>query len=203
MLTDIGFFVSEATNGHEAITACAEWQPHLILMDMRMPEMDGYEATRRIKATPAGHHIPIIALTASAFEEDRAAVLAAGCDAFLRKPFQINDLCALIEQFLGVTFAPASADPTPTTHQAEPREAPAPLAPAMLHQAATTLPPNWIHDLQRLLILGDVQALRQMIQPIQPTHPALANHLLHLLKMYHFDEMEALLAQIATSHTET
>jgi CheY-like chemotaxis protein len=64
------------------------WRPHLILMDMRMPVLDGYQATRRIRGLPGGDAVKIIALTASAFQEERDAILAAGCDEMVRKPIE-------------------------------------------------------------------------------------------------------------------
>jgi two-component system sensor histidine kinase/response regulator len=100
----MGFEVREAENGKAALDIWQEWQPHLIWMDMQMPEMDGYEATHRIKATPQGQATIIIALTASAFEEDRHIVLSAGCDDFMRKPFREESLWQKLEQHLGVQF---------------------------------------------------------------------------------------------------
>jgi len=76
LLTGWGFDVRAACNGVEALNLWREWHPHLIWMDMRMPVMDGYEATRRIKATPQGQQTIIVALTASAFEDERERVLA-------------------------------------------------------------------------------------------------------------------------------
>ncbi|NJM27292.1 MAG: response regulator, partial [Pseudanabaena sp. RU_4_16] len=87
LLTPIGFEVKEAEHGQAAITMWENWSPHLIWMDMRMPVMDGYEAARQIKAQPKGQATVIIALTASAFEEERAVVLSTGCNDFLPKPF--------------------------------------------------------------------------------------------------------------------
>ena len=80
----VGFDARGAENGQEGIAVWEKWEPNLIWMDMRMPVMDGYEATRRIKATPKGQDTVIVALTASAFEEQRSAVMSAGCDGFVR-----------------------------------------------------------------------------------------------------------------------
>jgi signal transduction histidine kinase/CheY-like chemotaxis protein len=104
LLSSMGFEVHEASNGEEAI---AQWQatsPHLIWMDMRMPVMDGREATRRIKAMPGGSGTVIIALTASSYEEERDEILAVGCDDFLSKPFQESALFDLLERHLGAVF---------------------------------------------------------------------------------------------------
>lgn len=82
----IGIEAQTADNGQSAVQIFTQWQPQLIWMDMRMPVMDGYEATRLIRQLPGGKEVKIVALTASAFEEDRQAILDAGCDQMLRKP---------------------------------------------------------------------------------------------------------------------
>ncbi|MBW4646331.1 MAG: PAS domain S-box protein [Goleter apudmare HA4340-LM2] len=109
LLTSVGFAVREATNGEEAIAQWMAWQPHLILMDMRMPVMDGYEATSIIKARNAeiylSHiHTVIIALTANAFEEQREAIIKAGCDDLINKPFREEILLEKISQYLEVQY---------------------------------------------------------------------------------------------------
>ncbi|MFC2026304.1 ATP-binding protein, partial [Chloroflexota bacterium] len=110
LLSPLGFHVREAVNGQEAIDVWANWDPHLIWMDMRMPIMDGYEATRRIKATTKGQATVIVALTASALEEDRAIILSEGCDAYMRKPFRENELFDTLQKHLGVKFVYAEVD---------------------------------------------------------------------------------------------
>ncbi|MCK4724538.1 MAG: response regulator, partial [Anaerolineales bacterium] len=104
LLSPLGFEVREAANGQEAIDVWESWDPHLIWMDMRMPVMDGYQATRQIKSTTKGQATVIIALTASALEEDRNIILSEGCDDYLRKPFRENVLFAALEKHLGVRF---------------------------------------------------------------------------------------------------
>ena len=98
LLSPLGFELQEASNGKEAVEIWQQWQPHLIWMDMRMPVMDGFAATRRIKATAVGQATAIIALTASVLEEERAVVLSAGCDDFLRKPFRDEQIFTALEQ---------------------------------------------------------------------------------------------------------
>jgi len=104
LLSSIGLLVREAENGQEAVAVWEDWQPQLIWMDMRMPVMDGYEATKQIKAHPLGKTTVIIALTASAFEEERKCILAAGCDDFMPKPFEANILFAKMGDFLGIRY---------------------------------------------------------------------------------------------------
>jgi PAS domain S-box-containing protein len=114
LLGSIGFTLREVSNGREAIALWQEWQPDLILMDMQMPVMDGYAATREIRLQEEKFKIgsnsnlqtptPIIALTASAFESQRSSILAAGCDDLVAKPFSENDLLEKIAAHLGVRY---------------------------------------------------------------------------------------------------
>ena len=104
LLKPLGFEVREASNGQEAVAVWQQWQPHLIWTDMRMPVMDGYEATRRIKAGPQEQSTIIIAVTASAFKEDREQILAAGCDDFVRKPVRAEEIVDRLTKYLGVRF---------------------------------------------------------------------------------------------------
>jgi len=106
LLESVGFQVREAENGAEAIAIWDEWEPHLIWMDMRMPVMDGYEATRQIKAHLKGQATVIIALTASALEEEKAIILSAGCDDFVRKPFREDVILDKLTEYLGVSYYP-------------------------------------------------------------------------------------------------
>ena len=104
LLNPIGFEVKEASNGQEAIDIWQSWQPHLIWMDMRMPVMNGYEATEKIKSHLKGQATIIIALTASTLEEEKAIVLSAGCDDFVRKPFREAIIFEKMAQYIGVSY---------------------------------------------------------------------------------------------------
>ena len=104
LLQQLGFEVRVAVNGVEAVNVWHEWNPDLILMDMRMPIMNGHEATRQIKSAPAGSHPIIIGMTAGVFEEEAAQGQQEGCDDFLRKPFRPADITDLLVKHLGVRF---------------------------------------------------------------------------------------------------
>ncbi|MDJ0515046.1 MAG: ATP-binding protein [Trichodesmium sp. MO_231.B1] len=104
LLSPLGFELKEAVNGQQAIEIWNDWEPHLIWMDMRMPVMDGYEATKQIKATTKGQATTIIALTASVLEEEKVVVLSAGCDDFMRKPFREADIFKKMGEYLGVRY---------------------------------------------------------------------------------------------------
>ena len=100
LLTATDYEVMEAENGEEAIAAVAKQRPDLILMDIQLPVMDGYEATRRIKADPALAAIPVIAVTSYALSGDEEKARAAGCDDFVPKPFSPRQLLAKIRPYL-------------------------------------------------------------------------------------------------------
>ncbi len=104
LLDSVGFKLREAVNGEEAIQQFEDWQPHFIWMDMRMPVMDGYEATRRIRALPGGKEVKILALTASAFKEQEEKILAVGCDAVLHKPYNESTIFTAMEKQLGLHY---------------------------------------------------------------------------------------------------
>jgi CheY-like chemotaxis protein len=95
-----GYDVIEAIDGQESIELAASEEPDLILMDMSLPVMDGWEATRQIKAGAATSHIPVIAFTANAMSGDREKALAAGCDDYDTKPVEMERLLAKIEALL-------------------------------------------------------------------------------------------------------
>src|SRR4029077_5737663 len=100
MLSNAGYELVEAESGEEALTAVEAQRPDLILMDIQLPVMDGYETTRRIKADPESKAIPIIAVTSYALIGDEAKALAAGCNAYVTKPYSPRALLAKIQEFL-------------------------------------------------------------------------------------------------------
>ena len=100
LMASAGYQLLEAVDGVSGIAMTAEHKPDLILMDIQLPGVDGYEATRRIKADPALSHIPIIAVTSYALSGDEAKARAAGCDGYVAKPFSPRLLLATIKKFL-------------------------------------------------------------------------------------------------------
>jgi two-component system, cell cycle response regulator DivK len=95
-----GYAVETATNGRDAIAQAIELQPDVILMDASMPVLDGWQATKELKTHPATKHIPVIALTAHAFDDARQEAKAAGCDGFVTKPCLPDDLVAKVRSTL-------------------------------------------------------------------------------------------------------
>ncbi|MCB9731958.1 MAG: response regulator [Deltaproteobacteria bacterium] len=96
-----GFEVVEARDGQSGLDALEDEAPHLVLMDMNMPDIDGWEATRRLKALPGGAAVPVVGLSAHALARDRDRAVAAGCVAFHTKPVEIEELVETIEAQLG------------------------------------------------------------------------------------------------------
>jgi two-component system cell cycle response regulator DivK len=100
LLGSAGYKMDEAENGEQALAAIAVQRPDLILMDIQLPVMDGYEATRRIKADPLLKTIPIIVVTSYALSGDESKARAAGCDAYVTKPYSPRELLAKVREFL-------------------------------------------------------------------------------------------------------
>jgi PAS domain S-box-containing protein len=114
ILESVGFGVRSVSNGKEAVKAFIDWRPRLILMDMRMPVVDGYEATRRIRSLEGGEAVSIIGVTASAYGEVRESVFEAGVDEFLDKPVREAELFEKVGGLLGVRYIYAEhTEPTP------------------------------------------------------------------------------------------
>ena len=133
LLEPLGFDLREAVNGQETVEQYNDWHPHLIWMDIRMPVMNGLEATRIIKENEEGNNIKIVALTAHALEEERLEILAAGCDDFIRKPYRDTEIFDALGKHLGVRFlyskevASATADQETTLDEEQLQKIPADL----------------------------------------------------------------------------
>jgi PAS domain S-box-containing protein len=182
LLHPLGFVLREACNGQEAIAVWQAWEPHLILMDMRMPVMDGDTATRHIKATTATGQAPIIvALTASAFEDERDAMLAAGCDDFLRKPFRAHELFTLLQRHLGLHYEYAPASDT-AQNDPEPGS-------AVLTTALSTLPVSLVADLELAAVCADMVRVDSLIDQIASHHAPLAEWLRSLAHDFEYDQI--------------
>lgn len=188
LLRPVGFEVREAVNGQEAIALWQSWSPHLIWMDMRMPVMDGYEATKRIKS--AGVAPVVIALTGSAFEEERATVLAKGCDDYVRKPFRANVIFEKMAEHLGVRYLydlgeacnveSENSLPQPTLKSAE------------LKQALTQMPIDWRQQLHQAAIKVNAKQVNYRIEQMPTANVPLANALSELVDNFCFEEIVTL-----------
>ncbi|MCB9436520.1 MAG: response regulator [Anaerolineales bacterium] len=174
LLTPVGFILQAAIHGQDALKLLATWQPDLILMDMRMPVMDGYEATRIIKRSYP--QIKIIAVTSSAFEHELSEILAVGCDDYVSKPFQESQLFDKIHTHLQVRFVYQSMEDI----QAEPD----------IHLTPTDLedlPLEWIDGLYKIAMTAQSGESLRWIEQIASLNPTLASALADLVKQYRFD----------------
>lgn len=172
-----GFELKEATNGKEAIEAWEAWEPHLIWMDMRMPVMDGHEATRHIKATTKGQATVIVAITASALEEDREIILSEGCDAYIRKPFREDELFGALEEHLGLRFVYEKIEPEVDSDDEIERLEDLrgkPYPHQVLVSRMSALPPELIENLEKATILGDLSKILSSINGIREQDKTLA-----------------------------
>jgi len=191
----VGFEVRQAANGQEALEIWQAWEPHLIWMDMRMPVMDGYEATRQIKATTRGMATIIIALTASALEEERAVILSEGCDDYMRKPFREEDLFATVARHLGVRYVYQAVGPeaAAVAEDGQGRTAPAGDEGERLAARLRAAEPAWLEELERATILGDLEAIHRLASAMAEQDPELAEGIVKLADRYEHEQILAYL----------
>ncbi len=152
LLEPIGFNLKQAANGAECLELFKTWMPHFIWLDMRMPVMDGYEAARRIRQLPGGDSVKIVAVTASVFIDQEQAVIDAGCDEILRKPYQTDDIFITMENYLGLVYdyaelSPANAETTIPLSAAALQTVPHELV-VELHQAVLTLNSDKMNEVE-------------------------------------------------------
>ncbi|OGV73853.1 MAG: hypothetical protein A3K19_09650 [Lentisphaerae bacterium RIFOXYB12_FULL_65_16] len=192
ILLGLGFEVRSAVNGAEAVAAFEAWRPHLILMDLRMPVMDGYEAIGRIRAMPGGQDVKIMAVTASTFEERRDEVLGVGADDFLSKPFRESALFGKIHDLLGVEFvetmsAGAGASGTDS----------APALRELTPERVTALPDALVARMCAAALTADLDRILEAIDEVAQHDTAAAEVLRDLATNYRYDELLAVLAPTA------
>lgn len=187
LLAPLGFEVREAENGKTAIDIWDAWDPAAILMDMRMPVMDGYEATRRIKATTKGQATVIIAVTASALEEERNVILSEGCDDYIRKPFREQEIFDALERHIGVEFVYEQV-------QADDEKTRVKLSAADLADQLAFLPLEQSSALRNAVSLGDIEQITRCIDNIRSISVPLADALMNLAGNYNYEKILKLLA---------
>jgi signal transduction histidine kinase/DNA-binding response OmpR family regulator len=197
LLKRVGFAAKPAENGREALALFKQWQPHLIWMDMRMPVMDGYEATKMIRRAAAKMLVPppvILALTASAFKEDRDAVIAAGCDDFVRRPFRESEIFNKIEAHLGVDYI-YEYDESPSTETTPSGN----VSVDGLRSAITLLPHSVIQEFKTAIELSDMDRMAQAVAEIGEVHAALARGLKELVDTFQYDRILSYLDDVENS----
>lgn len=177
LLRKIGFEVATAENGQQAIDVFLQWQPDLIWMDMQMPVLDGYQASTKIRQLPHGEAVKIIAISASVFKEQQDTMIKAGCDAIVHKPFQAEEIFAVLSHYLGVKFIYQEQPESDSSGLELTPEMLAVLPQALrqqLHQAASNL---------------DIDETDAVIAQIRSLAPDVAEGLQKLADNYQFEEI--------------
>ena len=198
MLEPLGFEVKEATNGQEAIDIWEEWEPHLIWMDMRMPVIDGHEATKRIKGTTQGQATVIVALTASGLEEERTMILSEGCDDYLRKPFYEEDLYNALSEHLGVRFLYDDSRVEPDVGDDGRKDANGEGATQIPSEAElisrmSAVTPSLLVNLEQATALGDVWRIEEAISAIDESDSLLATELANMAHEFEHEQILGLI----------
>ena len=186
LLKEVGFEVKEAENGKQGVELTREWQPHLIWMDIRMPVMDGYEAVEQIRSgvKESGAINPvIIALTASVFEEEKKEVLSKGFDAFMSKPFKLDEIFNKMAEYIGVNYIYEEADGEFKTNEQEE------LSDEDLNAGIKALPSEIVTELLEAAELSDVKMIEELISRIRPQNSGLADALEVYAGDYAFDKI--------------
>jgi PAS domain S-box-containing protein len=174
LMESVGFQVKSAENGQQGVELFQSWRPHLIWMDHRMPVMDGDEATRTIRSLPGGKDVKIVAVTASAFSEQRSELLKAGMDDFLRKPYRFNEIFECASKQLGVQYTYRGAT------------APMDEASALTPEMLSILPESLRQELIQALESLDSDRIEPLIQQVAMYDANFQKALTHLANNFDY-----------------
>jgi CheY-like chemotaxis protein len=173
-MESVGFQVKVAENGRQGVELFQSWRPHFIWMDHLMPVMDGIEATKIIRGLPGGDEVKIVAVTASAFQEQREDILGAGMDDFVRKPYRAHEIYECLSRQLGVRYAYLADD--------KPAEAPMELAP----EALSALPGELRRELEAALKSLESERIEMLIGQVARYDKELFGSLTHLAQNFDY-----------------
>lgn len=184
LLTPAGFEVFTASDGREAVALFEQSHPHAVFMDLRMPGMDGYEAAQCIKQSDQGRGTPVIALTASTFEEARQRIERAGMDGCIQKPVQGPQVFDVLKQYLGVRYV----------HE----QGRADTATAAAALPVFRLPDRLRHPLKQAVADGDMIRFAELLAPFEASHPDLTALLGRLAENFNYSEILSILNRPAS-----
>ncbi|MDM8530461.1 response regulator [Anaerolineales bacterium HSG25] len=191
LLEPFGFALKEASNGQKAIEIWEKWHPHLIWMDIRMPIMDGYEATRQIKAKQAqNQHNPktvIIALTAGVLREDEPLVLEAGCDDIVYKPFQETGIFELMDKHIGVKYIYKQENTSTSRTYTDISD------PAYIKSRLSLISPDLLAILEQVVVRIDMELIAETILKIHDYDHVLARQLTKLADNFEYEKILSLI----------
>jgi signal transduction histidine kinase/CheY-like chemotaxis protein len=192
-LTSVGFNVREAVNGIEGIQQFQDRQPHLICMDMRMPEMDGYEATRHIRNLPGGKEVKILALTASAFKGQETQCLDAGCNAVLSKPYNKQDLLKALAEQLDLHCIYKETTETLSKQDVS----------KLVVEDLQELPKEWLDDLLAAAQLGEIETMLSLTKTLPESESETKAKLDHYIKEFKLESLIKILEENKVSMEKT
>ena len=187
LLAPAGFELREAANGAEAVDIAEQWQPHFIWMDLRMPVMDGYEATRRIRQASGSPDKPVIvALTGSVFKEEESVAIAAGCNGFTTKPFRTGTIFETMAKFLGVEYTYSQSAQAASDGQSDGQgQSLERLTPEDLKQ----MPTEWLVQVNEAATKVNAQVVSELLEAVSEEHRAIAVYLGKLVENFGFEEI--------------
>jgi CHASE2 domain-containing sensor protein/nitrogen-specific signal transduction histidine kinase/DNA-binding NarL/FixJ family response regulator len=189
-LSPFGFELWEASNGIEAIEIWEKYSPHLIFMDMRMPMMDGYEATKQIRLRErnrkdeqakiqTGQATAIVVVTAHTLEKERTTAFRVGCDDFIHKPFREADIFDVLHKHIGVRFVYAESTAASTETKVE----------IVTPEAIATLPPDLVANFRQAIYNLDVELIQSLIAQISELNQPLATAIASLAKDFKYRQL--------------
>lgn len=185
LLEPVGFEVKEAANGREGLEVFKQWAPHAVLMDLNMPVMDGYESARKIKATPEGKSVPIIAVTASAFEDSKKLASEKGFQGYIRKPFRPEELYSILAETLGLEYV--------FTHETDNPKESVPRT-SIARKDLASLPEDIIASMRNASQQGNMDELRKIISRAHGLSPEAVRQLLNLAAYHDYEKLFEILA---------
>jgi PAS domain S-box-containing protein len=187
LLAPLGFAVQTAVDGAEALARYQAWRPQMVLLDLRMPGMDGYEVARRLRAD-YGTSLKIIAISASVFKENQARAMAAGADGFINKPIREGELLQLIKQLAQVDYL---YEAPPAKDQPEAR----PLAEELPTAAEVgQLPAEWVADLREAVSRADYERMLGIIEQVAARDASLGRRLRQLVERFNYSALKSVLS---------
>ncbi len=190
LLKMVGFETNEAVNGEDAFQKFEQWSPDLVLMDMRMPIMDGYEATRKIKLTKKGKNTPIIALTASTYEDEQKKVYSLGMQGYIRKPFRENEMFGIIGKVLGISYIYEEQVKPEFQDRYTNNE-------YLIESDLSKLPEQLLFQMQEAISVADLDLLIELIKSIEKTNMALAEQLMEHARNYNYEYLQLIFSKKA------
>ncbi len=174
-LSSIGFEIAVAVDGEDALEVFYKFLPHLVLMDRRMPRMDGLEAMRHIKNSDEGRDVPVVIVTASVFDEDYKECMVCGADAFIRKPYLEEELLGEISRLADIRY---------DYEQKKDRQ-----IPAVKPEHFNALPKEENEAMVSAILKGDLDELLQVLEQITQLDKTIVESLKGMAKAYKYDEL--------------